>query len=73
VEDRLEYISRKLRECRAYWSAYNPASSYLYDVEDADDDLQWLVREVTRLRAELARSDGPGTPGGATRRPPRRR
>jgi uncharacterized small protein (DUF1192 family) len=53
MEDRLTYIEKKLASRRVYYSAYNPRSSYLYDVEDADEDIRWLVSEVERLRAEL--------------------
>jgi hypothetical protein len=49
---RLERIRRLLKERRVYWSAYHPGSSYLYDVEEAGDDVAWLVAEVERLRRE---------------------
>ncbi|OHD75254.1 MAG: hypothetical protein A2177_12600 [Spirochaetes bacterium RBG_13_68_11] len=62
MEDRLERIRRLLKERRAYWSAYNPSSSFLYDVEDAGDDIQWLLAEVTRLREEAKDSATPRTP-----------
>ena len=54
-EARLERIRRLLKERRAYWSAYNPGSSYLYDVEEAGDDVAWLVAEVERLKDEIDR------------------
>jgi hypothetical protein len=50
MEDRLAYISRKLKGRRVYYSVYDPSSPYLYDVEDAQEDVMWLVAEVERLR-----------------------
>jgi hypothetical protein len=63
MEDRLTYINRKLATRRVYYSAYNPGSAYLYDVEDADEDMHWLVSEVERLRAELAPARSARPPG----------
>jgi hypothetical protein len=54
-EDRLERIRRLLKERRVYWSTYNPGSSYLYDVEEAHDDVAWLVAEIERLRGGVGR------------------
>jgi hypothetical protein len=53
--ERLERIRRLLKERRVYWSTYNPGSSYLYDVEEAGDDVAWLVAEVERLKDEIDR------------------
>jgi hypothetical protein len=55
LEDRLERIRRLLKERRVYWSTYNPGSTYLYDVEEAGDDVAWLVAEVERLRGMAGR------------------
>ncbi len=65
MEDRLEYIRKRMKDRKVYYSSYNPRSAYLYDVEDAEEDMLWLVFEVERLRGELAsgggaRRDGPG-------------
>jgi hypothetical protein len=57
MEDRLAYIKKKLKDRRIYYSSYNPRSSYLYDIEDAEDDLLWLISEVERLREQ---SEGEG-------------
>jgi len=52
--DRLELIKRRLEKVRVYYSSYNPRAEYLHDIEDAGDDMRWLVYEVERLRGELA-------------------
>ena len=54
-ENRLERIRRLLKERRVYWSTYTPGSSYLYDVEEAGDDVAWLVAEIERLRSQVGR------------------
>jgi hypothetical protein len=50
MEDRLDYIKKNLRNRKVYYSTYNPRASFMYDVEDAEDDILWLVSEVERLR-----------------------
>jgi hypothetical protein len=50
MEERLEHIKRKIKGRRLYYSSYNPHSTYMYDVEDAEDDVLWLIAEVERLR-----------------------
>ncbi len=62
MEERLEHIKKKLKDRRVYYSSYNPNSSYSYDVEDAGDDMLWLISEVERLREELSGSAGAGRP-----------
>jgi len=57
-EDHLERIRRLLKERNVYWSAYNPDSPYLYDVEDAGDDIRWLLGEVERLGGRTGRRAG---------------
>ncbi len=52
MEDRLEYIKRKLKDRKVYYSSFNPSAAYMYDVEDAEDDVLWLISEVERLREE---------------------
>jgi hypothetical protein len=50
MEERLEHIKKKIRGKKVYYSSYNPRSAYMYDVEDAEDDVLWLIAEVERLR-----------------------
>jgi hypothetical protein len=52
MEDRLLHIRNKLKDRKVYYSSYNPRATYMYDVEDAEDDFLWLIYEVERLRAE---------------------
>jgi hypothetical protein len=59
MEDRLDYIRRMMKNKRLYYSSYNPRAAYMYDLEDAEDDMLWLVAEVERLRAAVQK----GTPG----------
>ncbi len=50
MQDRLDYIKGKIKDRKVYYSAYNPHSTYMYDVEDAEDDVLWLIAEVEKLR-----------------------
>ncbi len=52
MEDRLEYIKKKREKGKIYYSAYNPGSELLYDIEDADEDINWMIYEIERLRRE---------------------
>jgi hypothetical protein len=51
MEERLEHIKRMIKGKKVYYSSYNPRAAYMYDVEDAEDDVLWLIAEVERLRA----------------------
>jgi len=57
MEERLEHIKRKIKGKKVYYSSYNPRAPYMYDVEDAEDDILWLIAEIERLRA-LTRGRG---------------
>jgi hypothetical protein len=50
MEDRLEHIRKKARVCRVYYSRYSPRSDLMYEIEDAGDDVQWMIHEIERLR-----------------------
>ncbi len=52
MEDRLSYIKRKMKDRKVYYSAFNPSAAYMYEVEDAEDDVLWLIAEVEKLREE---------------------
>ena len=60
--DRLQVIKDRLGGARVYYSIPNPRSTYLMDVENAADDIRWLIYEVERLR-QLA-GDERGDPDG---------
>ncbi len=59
--DRLEELKEKLNKVKVYYSVPNPRSDYQMDIQEAGDDFGWMVYEIERLRAELAkRGRGPG-------------
>jgi len=49
MEDRLNYIKRRLKKNKVYYGRYSPRSEMMYEV---DEDLNWLVYEIERLREE---------------------
>ena len=53
MRDRLEYIRDRLSRSRVYYSRYNPHAELMYDVEDAEEDVRWMIYEIERLRALL--------------------
>jgi len=58
MEDRLEYIRKKIKGCKVYYSRYSPRAEMMYEIEDAGDDVQWMIHEIERLRAVARKSDG---------------
>jgi hypothetical protein len=52
MEDRLSNIKRRLKKSKVYYSRYSPRSDMMYEVDDADEDLNWMVYEIERLREE---------------------
>jgi hypothetical protein len=55
MQDRLESIRAKLKQCKVYYSRYSPRAELMYEVEEADEDVLWMVYEIERLREELKR------------------
>ena len=53
LPDRLEAIKRKLRSAKVYYSIPNRRSNYLMDVEDASEDVSWMIYEIERLRGSM--------------------
>ncbi len=56
-DDRLtkfeEYFERKKRNGhQIFWLKYNPNSEYKFDLEEAREDIEWMVAEINRLREE---------------------
>jgi RecJ-like exonuclease len=49
--DRLEHIRNRLKRSKVYYSRYNPSADLLYEVEDAEEDVRWMLYEIERLRA----------------------
>jgi len=52
MEDRLSHIKKRLKKSRVYYSRYSPQSDMMYEVDEADEDLNWMVYEIERLREE---------------------
>jgi hypothetical protein len=52
--DRLEHIRNRLKRNRVYYSRYNPSVELMYEVEDAEEDIRWMIYEIERLRAQVA-------------------
>ena len=50
LEKKMEY--RKRNGNRLCWITYNPAADFDYDVEDAIEDVRWMVFEIKRLQEE---------------------
>ena len=58
MEDRLEYLKKKIRRRKVYYSSYNPHSDFMQDIEDAREDFLWMLYEIERLREELKQARG---------------
>lgn len=50
LENKMEMKKRKGNQL--CWIVYNPASEYSYDIEDAMEDVRWMVYEIKRLQNE---------------------
>ncbi|HUV07956.1 MAG TPA: hypothetical protein VMX75_09520, partial [Spirochaetia bacterium] len=49
--DRLERIKKRVKDNQIYYSAFNPRSEYLHDIEEAGEDIQWMIYEIERLKS----------------------
>ena len=54
--DRLETMltKRENRGGRLCWIRSNPDSTYGYEIDDAREDVRWMILEIRRLAAENA-------------------
>ena len=57
IDDRIEriekYFARKKRNgSQLFWFKYNPKSEYKFDLEDAREDVEWMLAEIKHLREE---------------------
>ena len=52
IEDLLK--TREKRGSRLCWIRWDPNSSYGYDIEDAREDIEWMIDEIKRLQEENA-------------------
>jgi hypothetical protein len=55
MEDRLEYLKKKIKRNKIYYSSYNPQSEFMQDIEDAREDFLWMLFEIEKLRDDLER------------------
>ena len=56
-KDRLDAIEalldRRMRQGSVIsWIKRNPRAAYGYDIDDADEDVRWMIFEIRRLRTE---------------------
>ncbi len=56
-EDRLTKIERLFARKKHWknqlcWIKYNPLAEYRYDIQNAEEDFEWMVYEIKRLRRE---------------------
>jgi|GEM_PF-1913570 len=56
-EDRLKKIEQLLERKKRQgnqlcWLRYNNSSQFKYDVENAEEDVAWMIFEIKRLREE---------------------
>jgi len=48
-----EYFRKKKRQgVQLYWFKYNPHAEFNYDLEDAMEDVEWMLAELKRLTSE---------------------
>jgi len=59
MEDRLEHIRKKLRDSKVYYSRYSPRAEMMYELEEAGDDILWMIHEIERLRRIADHGQGP--------------
>lgn len=57
--ERLEKLEQKLeknnrRGSRLCWIRWDPNSKYGYDINDAREEIRWMVYEIKQLREENA-------------------
>jgi regulator of replication initiation timing len=55
LKNRLDHLRRMIKTHRVFYSRYNPGADLLYDVEEADEDYNWMIHEIESLRLENER------------------
>ena len=58
-EDRLEKVEKLFERKKQWknqlcWIKYNPLYDYNYEIQNAEEDFQWMIYEIKRLREENA-------------------
>ncbi|MBN1700100.1 MAG: hypothetical protein JW881_21495 [Spirochaetales bacterium] len=46
---------RKRNKNQLCWITYNPLSEYNFDIENAEEDVEWMIYEIKRLKEENER------------------
>ena len=54
MKDRLDVIKEKVKNRQTIYKIYNPKADYMFDIEDADEDVNWMLYEIERLRGLVA-------------------
>lgn len=52
MDDRLKSIKDRLKKSKMYYSRYSPRSDMMYEVDGADEDVNWMIYEIERLQEE---------------------
>jgi hypothetical protein len=52
MDDRLKSIKDRLKKSQMYYSRYSPRSDMMYEVDEADEDVNWMIYEIERLQEE---------------------
>ena len=67
MKERLEHIAEKMarRNQAVFYVWHDPKAQFMYDTEDATEDVQWLIAEVERLRLQVNDLSGPRVPRGS--------
>lgn len=58
-EDRLERVEKLFARKKHYrnqlvWVRYNPLKEYKFELQNAEEDFEWMIYEIKRLRKENA-------------------
>jgi hypothetical protein len=46
---------RKRNKNQLCWITYNPQAEYSFDIENAEEDVEWMIYEIKRLKEENMR------------------
>ena len=56
---RIKLIKSKLKDRSLFYTWFDKRASYCYELEDASEDMNWLISEVERLTMKLHDFDTP--------------
>jgi hypothetical protein len=49
------FKKKKRNNNQLIWAKYNPESQYGFDIESAEEDVEWMIYEIKRLQEENKR------------------